>query len=139
MPYFAASPDPTRSAVGAARPMPHGQATTKTAIANSSAQTARKEKQAYQYTVNGRQQQRMLTPATNGYVKIRLWQNSTETERKPDDPSENRKQSYDRNEISGQDIHYSLNGRSPSLAFTYDFDDLVEPVVNMIRFYLFDL
>src|SRR5712691_1268311 len=35
IPSFAAIPVPTRRAVGAARPIPHGHATTKTAIANS--------------------------------------------------------------------------------------------------------
>ena len=40
MPNLAASPEPTRSAVGAARPIPQGHATTNTAIANSRDQTA---------------------------------------------------------------------------------------------------
>ncbi|KAK7678850.1 hypothetical protein QCA50_018152 [Cerrena zonata] len=36
---WCAKPDPTNNAVGAAKPNPHGQAITKTAIANSSDQT----------------------------------------------------------------------------------------------------
>lgn len=33
----------------------------------------------------------MLTPTTDRYIEVGLWQGSTETEREPYDPRENRK------------------------------------------------
>ena len=39
IPFFAANPEPTKRAVGAARPIPQGHATTNTAMANSSDHT----------------------------------------------------------------------------------------------------
>lgn len=60
-------------------------------------------------------------------VKITFRQRPTQTEAKPDHPCEDREKSDHGDEISRDEIGYSLDWRAAGLAFADNFNDFVEP------------